>query len=163
MKHAPAIAALDEKITVLEAQLLALKRERNALGWTHRLPAELLAAVLAHVQGASGWAAYDRTWARVARVCAHWRRAALGTPTLWTTLECDAHACSFPAPGDEGAPWISLCRARAGGALLYVKNHTCAHGALLARARAAQVTFALAADFVGAGTQLMLPHLRTSS
>jgi hypothetical protein len=70
--NAAVIHALDDRIAVLERELLVAKKQRNALVLAASLPFEVLADILRHTQHPDGFKnarlpslGYDRKWARM--------------------------------------------------------------------------------------------------
>jgi hypothetical protein len=107
MPNAAVIRALDERIAVLERELLVAKKQRNALVLAASLPFEVLADILRHTQHPDGLKnarlpslGYDRKWARTMLVCSLWRDVAIQMPLLWTIID------------SEYLPWIRLCEER---------------------------------------------------
>jgi hypothetical protein len=109
---------VDDKIRVLEHQLLLLKQRRNSLVPICRLPVELLARILSFLQhselvlphGGTDFLFHSNAnnWSLVMLVCAHFRAVAVQTPALWNVYDFD----SFTRPVSE---WRELCLSRAAG------------------------------------------------
>jgi hypothetical protein len=113
-RTAKVLRQIDEEIAALDSQLLALKIRRNSLVPFGRLPWEILVRVLHFAQvgikpGPSRfetpWINFDRKWVEYTLVCRRLREVALGTPVLWTFIECD--------PRNEPGRWENLCITRA--------------------------------------------------
>ncbi|KZT60339.1 hypothetical protein CALCODRAFT_492686 [Calocera cornea HHB12733] len=93
------IITLQSSIHALEAQIAALALQREGLGAqlhlaqtryapVGRLPNELLATIFGYAVGAGKGS--SETLSALVRVCRHFRKVALGTPFLWTTVLIDA-------------------------------------------------------------------------
>ncbi|KZO96919.1 hypothetical protein CALVIDRAFT_598047 [Calocera viscosa TUFC12733] len=93
------ITTLQSSIHALEAQIAALALQREGLGAqlslaqtryapVGRLPNELLATIFGYAVG--GGKGSSETLASLVRVCKHFRKVALGTPFLWTSVVIDA-------------------------------------------------------------------------
>jgi hypothetical protein len=141
MSNAAVIRALDERIAVLERELLAAKKQRNALVLAASLPFEVLADILRHTQHPDGLKnarlpslGYDRKWARTMLVCSLWRDVAIQTPVLWTII------------GSKRPPWIELCSQRCHGRPLHLDGYNQHIQQLLARAQSLDVFRDLAQD-----------------
>jgi hypothetical protein len=118
MSFASQLRDIDDKIRVLEHQLLLLKQHRNSLVPICRLPVELLARILSFIQhpelvlphGGADFLFHSNAnnWSLVMLVCAHFRAVAVQTPELWNVYDFD----SFTRPVSE---WRELCLSRAAG------------------------------------------------
>jgi hypothetical protein len=135
MSNAAVIRALDERIAVLERELLAAKKQRNALVLAASLPFEVLADILRHTQHPDGLKnarlpslGYDRKWARTMLVCSLWRDVAIQTPVLWTII------------GSKRPPWIELCSQRCRGKPLHLDGYNQHTQQLFARAQSFSVS-----------------------
>ncbi|KZV73616.1 hypothetical protein PENSPDRAFT_732805, partial [Peniophora sp. CONT] len=91
------LRAFDSELGILENTLYVAKRTRNTLVPACALPIEILSHIFALLQGLmSGpqrWkgpedeVTYDLGWMYVLHVCSFWREVALGTPSLWATVD----------------------------------------------------------------------------
>jgi hypothetical protein len=115
---------LDDQIATVERQLADLKAHRNNLVPFCQLPEEILAHVLYFAQVApegkkrhavpTPWINFDCRWVEYTRICRRMREVALGTPSLWTFIECR----SRKKPGK----WAELCAERARNCLLEISG-----------------------------------------
>jgi hypothetical protein len=152
-----AIQALDERISVLERELLAVKRQRNALVTAVSLPSEVLAGILHHTQHPDGLEntkipalGYDRNWTRVMLVCSVWREVAVQAPVLWTIVDC---SCA--------APWVELCVQRSRAMTLHLDGYYSVDMARpLARAKSLNISYNSAhGQDIGVGLRAPAPQM----
>ncbi|KAK0234265.1 hypothetical protein IW262DRAFT_1335466 [Armillaria fumosa] len=81
-----------------------IKQKKSLLAPVRRLPPELLCAVFAEAIKAE-----DPTSSlRIALVCTHWRRLALSTPSLWSTITLDLKCPFSKSSRDNHGAWIPL-------------------------------------------------------
>lgn len=78
---------------MINEETRVLKTRHNALIPIAQLPSELLSAIFQFVQAPILPAYYSslswRDWMTVSYVCAHWRRIALESPSLWSHISID--------------------------------------------------------------------------
>jgi hypothetical protein len=98
---------------------LDFKRAQNALLLICRLPPEIVAAIITHMQRQS-WSFYNlfiqfnHSWVRIMLVCRYFREVAVQTPVLWTVVNYY-----------EGSQrWRNLCIERSQTAPLCVHSRT---------------------------------------
>jgi hypothetical protein len=140
---------IDARIRELEAQLLELRRRRNALAHVCRLPTEILVAIFDHLQCKRDKRlpcyTYNRRWYRVMLVCEHFRLVAIQTPALWTVFDYE----------EDPKEWVDLCLERSKTTPLCVTTNSTALADQWHRIRVAQLR--------GARTHSLLtapsPHL----
>jgi hypothetical protein len=113
------IIEIDERIAVLESELLNLRRKRNTLSSVCLLPSEIWVAILVHLQhdsstssGRFRWEVYDPKWTRIMLACQHLRNVAISTPTLWNLVNHTEHK----------PEWVDLCLQRSEDAPLYMHS-----------------------------------------
>jgi hypothetical protein len=118
MTHLSTFQEIDGRITVLESELLALRRQRNSLTQIVRLPSEILVAIIEHIQHDEHGPnhrfpcqTYDKSWVRIMLVCKLFHTIALQTPTFWNILDHRNHS----------QRWINISASRSGGVPLYVR------------------------------------------
>jgi hypothetical protein len=135
------IQALDERIAALERELLAVKRQRNALVTALSLPSEVLADILRYTQHPDGLEnaklqtlGYDRKWVRIMLVCRVWRDVAVQTPVLWTIVDS---GCT---------PWIELCDQRSSGMPLHLDGNSQRFKQQMSRAKSLNTVYAVDPD-----------------
>jgi hypothetical protein len=109
MPAASELQSPEDKITILEANLMQLKRRRNALVPIFRLPRKLFAEVFSLLRGGPELRHQDfwivspgKGWSRAVLVCRVFRAIAIDTPMLWNII--DAGKCSLE--------WRELCVSR---------------------------------------------------
>jgi hypothetical protein len=140
----PSLATIeeyDQRIALLEGQLLDLRRRRNAAFVPAcQVPAELLAQVFAHVQHGGTeydetqpWKSYRSEWARVMLVCQHFRDVAVRTPALWSTLDYR----------HSSRKWNDLCETRSANVPVYINDPVGESANVFPRARAAHLQLEL--------------------
>ncbi|KZV73615.1 hypothetical protein PENSPDRAFT_732804 [Peniophora sp. CONT] len=87
------LRTIDAELGFLENALSFGKRTRNGMMPACNLPAEVLSHIFALARDvwarkhAEGERTYDIGWICVTHVCSFWRNVALGTPSLWTTID----------------------------------------------------------------------------
>ncbi|KAF8062451.1 hypothetical protein FPV67DRAFT_271782 [Lyophyllum atratum] len=75
---------IQEGIASSKAAIRFWKQYHNELSLISRLPPELLVTVFKYNFGVYG--PFRLNWIRVSHVCSHWRRVALGCPSLWSDI-----------------------------------------------------------------------------
>ncbi|KAF8056965.1 hypothetical protein FPV67DRAFT_633530 [Lyophyllum atratum] len=73
-----------ERVASFEATIRSWNRYHNELSLISRLPTELLVTVFKYNLEVYG--PLRLNWIRVSHVCSHWRRVALGCPSLWSDI-----------------------------------------------------------------------------
>jgi hypothetical protein len=96
---------IDRRISVLQAEIIRLRRRRNELQPVSRLPTEILADIFLRVQGHDVHPLcfdqkYVQKWSPILRVCYLWWRVALEAPELWTRFDL-----TIGPPVDDVALW----------------------------------------------------------
>ncbi|TFK63600.1 hypothetical protein BDN72DRAFT_882019 [Pluteus cervinus] len=81
---------LDKEISWLQERLCSLRTLRNSLPPIAKIPAEILSKIFSELQEPIRTSLLDDVDVRsrfyISWVCRHWRRTALGTPSLWTII-----------------------------------------------------------------------------
>ncbi|KZV67359.1 hypothetical protein PENSPDRAFT_754950 [Peniophora sp. CONT] len=167
----PAIQSrmLDLELSMMIKYTRVAYQYSNASSGAAALPAEVLATIFTFAQvewqPQRSTAKYDLGWVLITHVCSSWRRTAISTPSLWTTVSC---LCLAPRMLPE-----FVRRAQQSGLQLHVDTLFCdekmpldiwLHEPLLRRCRRVSLIAEDEDKFIDAlnliGNSLPLPGLR---
>jgi hypothetical protein len=94
----PGVAALDLQAHVHKNALASLYKQQNTFVYIHQLPSDLISDILLQCKPAfpqhklapafrhRARVDYAKCINQLANVCSHWRKVALATPALWTSI-----------------------------------------------------------------------------
>ncbi|KAG6827688.1 hypothetical protein H0H92_010757, partial [Tricholoma furcatifolium] len=115
---------IEQQIDAHRAIICYYKRHLNALTVTCRIPPEVLACIFSKIVE-DATVTHENWIGQISHVCFHWRKVAISTPHLWSTIFIQGHEYCVVDPKDRALAMLQ--RSKGSPLSVLVSNETHVH------------------------------------